>query len=65
MSNRHWVIDWAKVSTVEDIRSILICLDCRPNTNHPNFYIIKDLCKLIDDDGKRVEVGVGDEEDSI
>ena len=51
----HWVIDWSKVQTVEDIKSILICADCRPNADHPNFYIIKDMCRLIDRDGKQVD----------
>ena len=51
----EWVIDWNKVKTVEDLKSILICADCRPNARHPNFYIIKDMCKLIDRDGRQVD----------
>lgn len=50
-----WVIDWSKIKTVEDIKEILICADCKPNPDHPNFYIIRDKCKLINRDGKELD----------
>jgi hypothetical protein len=49
-----WVIDWSKVTTVEHVKQILICADCRPNPNHHSFFVIQDLCVQIDDDGKRI-----------
>lgn len=51
----HWVFDWDKIRTIADIKAILICAECRPNPDHHSFYIIKDLCKQIDSDGKRIE----------
>lgn len=50
----HWVIDWRKIQTVEDIKTLLSCCDLHPRPMHPDFVNLKPLCKLIDDDGREV-----------
>lgn len=50
----HWVIDWAKVTTIDHIKQILICTNLQPIPENHSFFMIQDLCKLIDDDGKRI-----------
>lgn len=52
--NTHWVIDWEKVQTVEQIKTLLRSLDLQPRPLHPEFCNYKSLCKLIDDDGREV-----------
>ncbi len=61
-----WVLDWAKIRTVEDVVQLLKACDLHPRPDHIDFEHLRPFCKLIDDDGREVTqpaLGVGDSSD--
>ncbi len=56
-----WVINWKKIQTFEDIKTLLISLDLRPVPTTLAFEDIKHLCSYIDDDGKEIPEDSDDE----
>ncbi len=51
----QWVVDWSKVTTWQNLRELLQCMELTPNPHHPYFESIRHLCKMIDMDGHEVD----------
>jgi hypothetical protein len=50
----HWVIDWRRINSIEDIKALLMACELQPQPSHPSFELLKPFCKKIDDDGREV-----------
>lgn len=50
----QWVVNWKKIQTVEDIKSILMAMAIHPVPENLGFEYIRHLCVFIDDDGKEL-----------